>query len=283
MSIPLADKNPQSGLVPSATGVFFTLCLLLVAVFAGLGAENKHKKNFELHEKAIINYYKSPKDRKKAYRMLSRSCKYKRNPLSCYNLAILFYSENNFQQAARWARKAAGYGKGDDLYQSILQLTAVKSGNLDLLKNTDLEAYSYTLEMIKCKDATSETSCLSALYYKDKKYVNFSRVYYEEKQKQHKYSKVWDTSFHVQNKALPDEGNLSSNITRYWRDFRKSVKNNQPAKARSDLLNFKKELLTEKHKNPRLGKYYQALEDAAKLLIAQDKFYKNVRNLAQEL
>jgi hypothetical protein len=123
-------------------------------------------------------------------------------------------------------------------------------------------------------------SDLSSKSQKNK--VNFSSIYYTEKNKSNPFYSVWDTSYLIKNKPIEKEEEFKYKLTQTWRDFRKAVTARNERLARKTLREFLKELNQEKVNSKREVNLYQVIERAARLLIEQDDFFAKYKNLVDE-
>lgn len=284
--------------------IFFTFLILLGCqspqttsspIVNSSSFENNSIDDFNFHEKAILTYYQ-PEEKERAIQMLKKRCKSDKKALSCYNLAVLYLAEEKFKDAYDASVNAVSIAK-DSLYLAMLQLTSFKIGKFEYLKKINPDMIEYTNAMTKCDKESLHNNCIDRFIIEQhlnagenspstknssRKKVNFTELYYKEKQAMHQFSSIWDTSWYLKGKSMPANGELSEKITTHWRDFRKNIKTNNREMAMSSFALFKNELqmnLVNRNKT----NLFESIKLSAKLLIQQDPFYKNFRQLANEL
>lgn len=271
-----------------------------------------------LNEKLLLDFYGTPEEKSSAISTLTLRCNSSiADAHACYNLAAQYLTGKNYKDGYKLAERAVELKPQDPLYSELFRRYAIESNQVETIKTkypvTGETAYLYSvledscrkgneadaisaLEKLIEKNATSSdtinsgfikecisTDQISALSKKAAgNKISYSNYYYQEKSKSNVFNKVWDTESFTKNKSLEDEGSLKSELTAHWRDFKKSVSSNNKPDAKKHLKNFL-QTLSEEEKNSQKDKHlYTALRRAAFLLIEQDEFFKNFRNLTEE-
>jgi hypothetical protein len=239
-----------------------------------------------------------------------------RDANSCYNLAVLnFYFIKDYEEAYKHSARAAALSPDDFLYRDLYRHSCIKANKMDILElNYPYQSkltYQYSKLLDSCENKTPDlfileelvkngtitkpvlsTGALSECLTKEEqtKYstmaknnpINYTYLYYKEKDKANMYSDIWDTMYYTKGQKLISYDRANKNITVYWKEILKGITSNNMSEVEKNVALFVKEVRTGKNNDKKNTILYTALERAAFLLFEQDEFFKNYRHLAKE-
>lgn len=268
-----------------------------------------------MSEKIILDYYGEESDREKALETLKSRCNDSelKDPHSCYNLAVLLYNQKKTEESFEAIRSAVKLAGSDALYLSMFRTLALQLGKPEILEeNTDTRHLGILtrLEMVCGKDNLKAkeiiipllrdgivnaamledgilAECLTPELKKElastakNSGYNYKEIYYQEKVKSDPFSHLWDVGYYLRKKKLEDEEQIQNTLTQNWKFVRHYTRVKDIEKAREHLKLF----LGDLRNHPLMKvekKKLTALERAAYLLIEQDDFFAQARNLLQE-
>ncbi len=268
-----------------------------------------------LSEKIILDFYGDEVDRNRSIDTLKARCNDSslKDAHACYNLAVLLYNQKQMDESFSAIRKAVSIAGSDPLYQSMLRTMALQLGKPEILEEreeTRLLGTLTRLELLCSKDEVKSKEIMISLLKQGilnatmlnigglsecitpqmKEEIvthsvpikhNYKEIYYQEKAKSDPFSGVWDVAYFIKKKNLEDEEVINNTLTLNWKLVRKSVKQSDLDKARSYLKLFLGELRNHPYQKTEKKKL-QSIEKAAYLLIEQDEFFTNARQLLQD-
>lgn len=262
-------------------------------------------------EKFLLDYYSDKETQTKALEKLKSFCEKDSTDFhSCYNLAVLKYHLGEKKEALRYAQLAHERKPDDFLYELMLKtigLEELQAVNLEgfsrefydvelACKKGELKNFSLLETWVKSGLITKASlnagmfgNCLSKTQKEELlklakgNPVNYANEYFKEKAKSDPFQEIWDAEHLVRKQNLEEQKEVKAKLTQLWKELRLAVKFSQKTKAKETLQEFLKELdyLQEKHKSKPLAIKLTALKRASYLLVEQDEFFKNNRELLQ--
>ena len=261
-------------------------------------------------EKFLLDYYSDKDTQTRALDTLKSFCEDDPTDFhSCYNLAVLKYHLGEKKEALRYVQIAYERKSEDFLYELMLRLIALEENQLINLegfsgeffemelscKKSELKNFALLETWVKSGLITKTSlnsgmfrNCLTKTQREDlskisrNNPVDYSSEFYKEKAKSDPFSEIWDTEYLVKKQNIEEQKEVKTKLSQIWREFRLAVKSSQKEKAKTNLQEFLKELESIQTKNKAFSQKALALKRASYLLIEQDEFFKNSRELLQE-
>ncbi|WP_046689659.1 hypothetical protein [Leptospira santarosai] len=267
-----------------------------------------------VQEQAILEFYGTPEERESSLKLLKSSCRslHPDRALSCYNLSVLLTSSKNYPEALEYALRARNADPSDSLYRDQVFQVAY---HLELAQGEALSADEvekrYFRAIKNCKDGKKNevladlivlvalreigreslekgifSECVGTsdlLVHVKPNEVNYTKEYYKFLENSHPYREVWDVSGAVRKQTLEKMQSPNQEVTRAWREFRRSVKSKNRIQATEHLKKFKESLETISQKNQRAKNLALHLKKAAFYLIQGDPNFEGFRHLTKEL
>jgi hypothetical protein len=260
------------------------------------------------NDKLLSELYGKEEEKESAIDELKEECS-SGEAHSCYNLSVFYYQNSEFESANLFSKKATDLLPEDNLYFEMYRLTMIKlKKNLET-NNSIINLYTKVETSCRNKNSTevidglqkliasnsitkegikngifntclnqSEIQKLSQAASESK--LNYSKIYYSQKEKNNPFHEIWDTGYLYKNSSLEKEKDLEKPLSKIWQKFRNSVQEKNQGKALEHLKEFVALLENLKEKDKKNEKKYIHLKLAAKLLIEQDSFY-NLNSLKE--
>ncbi|MCE9500795.1 MAG: hypothetical protein K8R21_09875 [Leptospira sp.] len=272
-----------------------------------------------MNEKILLDFYGSEKQVENTLGILKKRCDRSEigEALSCYNLSILLYLRDDFDESFYYSKKAVEKDPNDTLYLDMMRHSAEAANRISELnaaysvtndigaslswlslhcKRKDKEKAIAEIEQLVLRNAISKEFILNGFVPdcigKEKAVslservpgnkTNYSKYYLDEKNSMGEFHSIWDGSYFMQNKPIEKDGALKKKITIYWQNLRKAVPIGSVEASKESLRLFLKEARAGQEADKRNKHLFVSMERAAKLLIEQDKFFQKFRFLLQE-
>ncbi|MDX1960924.1 MAG: hypothetical protein SFU98_20295 [Leptospiraceae bacterium] len=267
------------------------------------------------NEKLIREFFDSEESKQRTIDSLRSRCEnvITRDSNSCYNAAVLLNVIKNTKEALKYSKKSVELSPNDAHYKNFYYELAKKEDKPEEIITQDKDEENFLKEFMRlenlCKSKKSgrfeiakdlinrrllnfqiieRGSLMDCFVDEEKKelkkisnpnYYDYGKHYYKEKVKTDMLHSFWDSEYYYHGKNVEDYAVTNSELTSNWKEFRSFVKVGNTNSARESLKKFITNLNSLKQNQKMEQKKLIAIERAAKLLIEQDEFFKNCRDM----